>query len=130
METKVTVKTIQENKVPQIVGIVGALMVIAGAFLPWAISSVITVKGTDGDGTITLALAILSILFLLIKKIPAWIASILGAIVVTVGFIDYSQVKEAVLLDSGSVGIGLYLTILGSLVLILGSTLQFIKNRK
>lgn len=130
METKVTVKTVSENKVPQMMGMLGALIVIVGAFLSWAVSPSITVKGTDGDGTITLALAALAIVFLWIKKIPAWVSAILGAIILAVGIIDFSQVNEAVKLDNGTVGIGLYLTIGGGFVLLIGSIWQFIHNRK
>ncbi len=132
METKVTVKTVETNKTPKMIAMLGALVAIVAAFLTWGITSLATVKGTDGDGTITAVLGGLAILFLWIQKIPAWLSALFGLAIAAVGVIDFTNMKDAVALDpqNGSVGLGLYLTIAGGLVLLAGAAWQFSQNRK
>ena len=132
METKVTFKNIETAKAPKMIAMLGALVAIVAAFLPWGITSLATVKGTDGDGTITAVLGGLAIVFLWIQKIPVWISALLGLAVASVGVIDFVNMRDAVALDpgNGSVGIGLYLTIAGGVVLLIGAVMQLIQSRK
>jgi len=120
-------------------GLAGSVLVVLGALLPWASVLGMSVSGTDGDGMITLVIAVLAGLFLFIKKIPIWIPLILGVVVCGIGGYDmYSMLSstsgpdmaaaEELLGDlSVSIGIGLYLTILGGLGVIVGSVMEMKK---
>jgi len=109
------------------IGIAGCLLAIIGAFLVWATVSgggvEIDIKGTDEDkdGTITLILAIIAaaaIWFIAAKPWVIWVALAASVLFLLVGLYDTidimgTDVPEGV---SISVGIGLWLTVLGGIL--------------
>ncbi len=143
METKVT-QVIPPRQIGRYVAMIGAVILGIAAFLPWiVVEDLVTVKGMQGDGVITLGLAIVTLIFLLIKRIPLWISAILGLIAGIIGFYDsYSAatslnelqdiLKNNFLdpLTNENIGIGLYLTIVSSALIVFGSLIQWIKNYK
>ena len=122
----------------------GAGLVILGAFLPWVSVSVSllgessshSTNGIDGDGKITLLLAIGALVLTVLKnpaqaKLFALLALIASSLAALIGIYDATQIggnSEAKTMmeamGSGfkvSLGIGLYLTILGGAVAAFGS---------
>jgi hypothetical protein len=109
------------------IGIAGCALAIIGAFLVWAKVSggglEIEIKGTDEDkdGTITLILAVLAagaIWFIGVKPWVIWVALVASVLFLLVGIYDTvdimgTEVPEGV---SVSVGIGLWLTVLGGIL--------------
>lgn len=104
----------------------GAALTILGSFLPWAsvatIYGTMSVSGIDRDGMFTLVFGILMMLgVLLTLKKPgarAWGAGVLAVLTFFVGAIDLYDVSVRVSefssdLALGSVGIGLYMVIIG-----------------
>ncbi len=143
METKVT-NIIPPRQIGRYVAMIGTLVLGIAAFLPWvAVKDVVTVSGMEGDGVITLGIAIVTLLFLFIKRIPLWIPAILGLIAGVIGFYDsYSAATELSKLQdilknnfldpitNENIGMGLYLTIVSSALIVFGSLIQWIKNHK
>lgn len=143
METKVT-HIIPPRQIGRYVAMIGALALGLAAFLPWiVVKDVVTVNGMGGDGVITLGLAVITLLFLFIKRIPLWISTIIGLIAGVIGFYDsysaatnLSELQDILKnnfldpLTNENIGIGLYLTILASALIVFGSLIQWIKNSK
>lgn len=143
METKVT-HIIPPRQIGRYVAMIGALALGVAAFLPWIVADNITMKGMEGrDGIIILGLAVVTLLFLFIKRIPLWISTILGFVAGVIGFYNsYSAAKNLNELQdllknnfldpltNENIGIGLYLTILASALIVFGSLIQWIKNSK
>ncbi|NPA75980.1 MAG: hypothetical protein GXO25_07885 [Euryarchaeota archaeon] len=128
----------------QIVGIVGAVIVIVGLFLPWA-----TVTGTNPDtgekisetvyGYISIGLWIFVILGLIGAVIPkklggilALVFGILGVLVTWFNIMGIYALKA--MYDSDEIKIhmhyGGYVALLGFVILFIGGILQFIAFRK
>lgn len=103
--------------VPQRVSIGAMAVVVIGAFLPWVSLFGFSVRGTDGDGVITLLVALVGVVVLLVTsgvvgasaKQPGRVSQIalivLAAVVSLIGVIDMN----------GAAAIGLYLTLLAGL---------------
>lgn len=142
METKVT-HFAPPTQIPRNVAKIGALLVGIGAFLPWGSVDNIVSTGMSGDGKITLTFAIVVLLVLFIKKIPLWASMALGLIVAAIGIIQTFSINQKI--DeiksmfassltgpaiNGKIDIGIYLTILGSTLIIFGTFIQWIKNRQ
>ncbi|PKL36934.1 hypothetical protein CVV38_03545 [Candidatus Peregrinibacteria bacterium HGW-Peregrinibacteria-1] len=106
----------------RIVALISAAVIIIGALLPWGLVQEIKhiTYGYDGDGVITIPLAVIAIILLIIKKVPFWISLIIGLMVSAIGFIDYAAIADATA-EIGSVGIGMYLTIIGGIGLTIGA---------
>jgi hypothetical protein len=109
-----------EFQISQIIGIIGALCVIVGAFLPWATWSSITVAGVEGDGRITLFLGFIAGTLLLWyphgKKKASFL--ILGLIISFIGCYDaYDVSKEIMLGIKPNVGVGLFATVIGGIII-------------
>lgn len=106
------------------------LLVFIAAFLPWAtvdtaIGSV-SASGTDGDGVITLLLAIIAVAAVGASavglRLSEGIAGVMGIAIALIGIVDWSDVAgvvDAQGLASVSVGAGLVLTTLGGVALVL-----------
>lgn len=115
----------------------GAGLAALGSLLPWAsvtsIFGTISVNGTDGDGIITLVLAIVAGGLVLARKAPV-AALVLLAIVALVAVIDIADIAGAVddeeLGDFAtvSVGFGLWLVALGAAAGLFG-TIQHLRSR-
>lgn len=108
------------------------MVVVLGSFLPWARVLFFTLSGTDGDGTITLILGALAIAGLFVKKNGAAIAvAVLFLIVAGIGIYDYANISNKIaqsdtefIKDGVTVGVGLYLVILGGVVGLVGALLH------
>ena len=122
----------------QIIGLIGAILLIVGAFLPWGRTAIVDVTGLDGDGVITLGIGVVAIILLLIKKVPLWITIILGVVALAIGIIDMRGMAAAnteLGLEAGdefavSIGSGLYLTVVGGVGLIVGPIVGYIMRKK
>ncbi|MBL4694882.1 hypothetical protein JKY72_05950 [Candidatus Gracilibacteria bacterium] len=110
---------------------VSAIVLILAALLPWGSTENVTVLGIFGDDTfITIGVGILAILFLLTKKIPTWISLLLGLIALGTGINDYIALSNVFEGNGGSVGSGMYLTLLGGLGVVVGSILDMLRSAK
>ena len=108
-------------------GIIAAVMVALGAFLPWATVSFFgSVSGIDGDGKFTLVCAIaIGVMFGLWKRPALIVAVVLAGITLIVGILDLIDLGRASSDFGGfagvSPGIGLFLTVLAAIAaLVLG----------
>lgn len=125
------------------VAIVGGLLVVVGAFLPWGTVLGMSVNGTEGDGFITIALAVIAGILIAIKKVPLWVPMIFAILTLVVGGYDfynmysvndqftgadYALAEEFLGDMSVSVGTGLYMTVVGGIVLVVGNILAFMKK--
>lgn len=115
----------------QIVGIISAGLLIAAAFIPWGRTANVTILGIEGnDSKLTIAIGLIALVVLLIRKAPTIIALILGIAALLTGFYDYQQMALATSQMGGTVGTGLYLTILAANAVIICSVIDMIRNRK
>ena len=124
----------------RIVVFLGAGLLIFGSFLPWVKASIgllsVEKTGMDGDGVFTLGLGVAAILLFgllhsTIGRVLTLIAALLAAAVAFYDVIDVQQTADDLTSRAGtftinaSVGIGLWLAAMGSLVLIAGVILAF-----
>jgi hypothetical protein len=118
--------------------IVGAAALVVGSFLPWISAAApfigtVNFAGTEGDGKITLVLGIVGLVLGLIclsnpQKTLLWIAGVMGLVGVAVAGYDAGNISnklgDATASSNGlltaTVGIGLWLSIAGGVVLIVG----------
>lgn len=127
----------------RLIGAVAALVVVIGAFLPWAkVMGFISIAGTDGDGMYTLAAGVVGIFCCVVKKVPIWVTLILGLVVV--GVIGYDGYNLLAMNDAASsvateenpfaamaqvsIGIGAYATVLGGIGMIVGTIMEMKKK--
>lgn len=144
METKVTTFK-PAMPIGRNLALIGALGLGIASFLAWGEVADVSVSGMEGDGVITLVLAILCLAFLFIKKVPLWIVAILGAVAEAIGIIDFIEMNKVAndingtlnsingaegMTLSSSVGIGLYITIVAAGLIVIGSLIQLFQNRK
>lgn len=110
---------------------VSAVVLIVAAYLPWGSTENVTVLGVFGKDTIiTIGIGILAILFLLTKKIPTWVSLILGLIALGTGVNDYVSLSNVLQGNGGTIGSGMYLTLLGALGVVVGSILDMLRSAK
>ncbi len=99
--------------------LIGAILIIIGSMLPWGTAFGYEVSGLEGDGVYTLILGIVSIILL---ALVSWESGnkigqpILGIIVIVIAGNVFLDVRD---ISFFSVGIGLYLTIMGGIILLL-----------
>lgn len=113
----------------------GAALLALGSIGPWATIASFTTNGLEGDGVITLVLAIVAALVVLVararSRLPSRIAlGICGVLALTVAVIDVVDVsgtKAGSL--SASVGWGLWVALAGAVILI-GAVLARLANRR
>lgn len=67
------VKLTSKGQLGRLIAVISAVVLIIAAFLPWGSVLGLAVRGTEGDGVITIGLGIISIVLLLIKKVPVWV---------------------------------------------------------
>ncbi len=103
---------------------IGCGLIFVGALLPWAKLGIFEKNGTEGDGVITLILALIGAGLALIWTRSRWLAIVgvlVAAIVVFVGIYDMADVASGKTEFLGEeigpdIGEGLYLTVAGGLV--------------
>lgn len=118
----------------KIIALISSLALMIVSMVPWGVAmnkagEKVVVTGLKGDGKITIILGAIAIVCLLIKKIPIWVALILGLATTGVGIIDLLAVLKATKPVSGTVGYGLYITLFSGLGMIVGSLLELFKKR-
>ncbi len=142
METKVT-HVPAKKQYGRYVAAFGALLIIIGAFMPWGKVDDSIITGIDGDGMITLVTAIAILVLLLMKRISLLISTLLGALIAAIGVAQTFSISQKIeeiktifassLIGpniNGRIDFGVYLTILGSALVVFGAFIQWIKNRK
>lgn len=142
METKVTFRTPPAQS-GRYAAMAGALVVMVGSFLEWGTADGITYMGMDSDGRFTFTLGLIALLALFIKRIPLWLSIVLGVIIEVLGVIQSVNINAGIaelkgLFASsltgpqitGSIGIGVYLTIVGAALIVFGGLFQWLKNRR
>ena len=116
---------------PQRVSAVAIIVVVVAAFLPWASLFGISKIGIEGDGVITLILAILGAVLLALSSglvgrprfpgRPSQITLLVLAILVAlIGLVDMN----------GIAAIGLYLTLFGGVAWVVGAAWQLGASRR
>lgn len=114
-------------------GVVGsAVLLVIAAFLPWASLFGITVNGTDGDGGITIFLALVAGIMGVLaalqgKRWAAITAIVFGVLSFLVGLLNILDVSGTDIADT-SIGIGLWLTALAGLLIIVFGVLSLKKR--
>jgi hypothetical protein len=126
-----------------IIGISSILLIIA-AFLAWGPASsgeITTGVSAEGvpvfmlhitDGMLTIGIGAIAIGLLIVDmiyRVPAWIPLILGIIALGIGVIDFWAMAKATG-QYWSVGTGLYLTLLASGGIIVGSIVDIYRDTK
>ncbi|OPF84666.1 hypothetical protein VT50_0201160 [Streptomyces antioxidans] len=139
-----------------IFAIVGALIVLVGSLVNWVVSDTAGdggVKGTDGDGTITLivsiVMAIVFIAALVTKKGMLYLVGAIGALVSAVFAVKNMMDPEALVITKAqdklgvsekvaeqavkqlelSAGPGIYMVLVGALLALALGALGFMKSR-
>lgn len=115
--------------VASILLLTGAAAVVVGAFLPWVTWGSFSKAGTEGDGSITLVLAVATAAlgtFGLMKASRKMTigAIVAAALVVLIAVIDMVDVgSEVVFGVTFEIGIGLYMTLVGGIGALVGAAL-------
>jgi hypothetical protein len=106
----------------RIIGYIAAGLILIGSFLPWASITTgfgrIDVAGTDGDGKLTaIGAAVIALGFVLRNRWLLFIAIVAVGVVAALDYVDVSNRVGDVASDfaTASVGIGLYMIILGAI---------------
>ena len=124
----------------QLIGVAGFALLAIGSLLPWAsIQTVfgnVGVAGTNGDGKLTIGLALVGGLGLLLASSRGWrvvslIAALAAAAVVAYDWANLSSKASAVSNEyaTATVGVGLYVCLIGALAAVVGSILV-LKHRE
>jgi hypothetical protein len=103
--------------------VVAFATVVAGALMPWSKSGAFTTNGVDGDGLLTLVLAVAGIGSTLLGRRPRAVLITLSAACVCLltALIDLADLSRAAGPDIGD---GLYVTVAGATVASVLSALQ------
>lgn len=108
-----------------------AILLIISAFLYWGHTPNESIRGIEGDGKITIILGLLAFIFLFIRRISLWISLALGILALAIGSIVLIQVLDVVREVPGNkVGAGLYMGILASFGIVLGTIGDLLVKRK
>lgn len=110
--------------------LLSAAALTVSAFLPWGYNENVMVTGLDGDGFIVIGLGILAFLMLFIKRIPIIINLVIAGMGLILGFTVYGDMYTATKIINGQIGIGIYLTITASILMILAVTVEIFDERK
>jgi hypothetical protein len=122
----------------------GAVLLLAGSFLPWARAEAgpftATKNGIDGDGVLTLVLALAVALLLFLARSPkvmAWLIVGLAGLATVVAVIDVVDVSNRAkdleasvssLNVSASVGYGLWMALVGGIVAVVGGMVALVQG--
>jgi hypothetical protein len=124
--------------------LVGAALLALGAFLPWAEASSahasFSSAGIDGDGAFTLFAAIVGVVVLIVVRRPALAGGLVIVAAAAAGIVavhsavdlaDKASRLESVRPDvSAGVGIGVWLSIAGAVVALVGGVLALVLARQ
>lgn len=131
----------------KVVVLAGAALLVLGSVLPWAkleVSSSLfsvsdTKNGLDGDGVLTLVLAVVAVLvFLLVKsrKVTGWLVTVAGFLAGAIAIYDIVDVKGAFddldvpssINADATVGVGLWIAAVAAVVLFVGGVLCLVQK--
>jgi hypothetical protein len=125
----------------RVLTLLGAIGLIVGAFLPWvSIKSVLGSffeSGIKGYGVFSAGIGVILLLMALLAKgkagkIYSWVVSILGLLVGILIFSVYNNILHVVVKPAqtlvASIGSGIYLSILGSLLGFIGGLLSILQT--
>ena len=131
------------NNTPALIALVGAVLIAIGSFLPWVSVEAggfsDSKTGIEGDGTITLFLAVVIGVIAAIAlsrgalpKAAAIIAIIAAVIAIAIAVIDFIDIQsrisdvedESAGLASASMGLGMWVLIVGSIAALVGSIMS------
>lgn len=115
----------QKSQSFRYLALVSAAILCVSAFLSWGSVMTEKITGMQGDGFVTSGLGLVAFLLLSQKKVPLWISMILGLIAMGISIWDYTVLVPIMKDVNGSFGIGIYLTIISSFLLFLGSLVQW-----
>lgn len=115
---------------PQKISAVSMLVVVVGAFLPWVSVLGINAYGIQGDGVLTLILALAGLVLLAVtsalfrpdrtqSKVSSIATLVLALIVTLIGLNDTTNFAA----------IGIYLTLLGGIAWVVGSVWQLASHK-
>jgi len=132
-----TATTGWEWNAASILTVVGAVLVVLGAFLPWAKVGFLSVDGTEGDGILTLILGLAAGLLGALGFLKGAKGLLIGSIVcaglaLLIGVYDIANINSVVDGPFGlevEVGMGLYLTVLGAAAGVAGPILKLVRGR-
>ena len=125
------------------IALLSAVVIALGSIAPFAQFKDIKLSGLEGDGKITLAIAILTIVAILVKKIPAYANIVLGSMALALAAFDYSKLSattETIKTSADNpymtnvaatlqLGSGLQLVIIGAIGVIAGSVVHIIQKK-
>lgn len=101
------------------------VLIVIGSFLPWASMGVFSVSGIEGDGIVTLLLAVVAVVvYFALKKKPTVVSvvvAIIGVLSLIITIISYYNLGE---LELASPGGGLIMATIGSIALIVSGILN------
>lgn len=116
-------------EVEEIFAAISAIILIVAAFLPWGSSANASITGIAGtDSLATIGIGILALITLLMRNIPNFIPLILGIAAFVISLNDFVIMNKLTNALEGSVGYGLYLTLLGSLGVFIGTAIEVIRS--
>jgi len=110
---------------PQRISLAAMLVVVLAAFLPWVSIFGLSKRGIEGDGVLTLLLALAGVVVLVLTtglvgsprtpgRAPQIVLLVLAAVVALVAVLDMN----------GAAASGLYLTLLGGIAWVVGAVWQ------
>ena len=113
-----------------VIGVVGAVLIILGALLPWVVDDSMFetgVPGIIGEGRITLVFGALALLLVVWAHIrpSTWaaIATLVLAAIVTVMMVrEINDILTTT--DSGPIGVGIHVSLLGAIIMLLGGAFR------
>jgi hypothetical protein len=129
----------------RIVAGIGAALLIVGAFLPWAKVSAgflnveVTGVDADNDGWVTLGCGVVALVVLLVAnpRVRGVLAGLAGGVAAWVGVSDLIDVRRgiddlekasSVIAAHASVGIGLWMTVVGAVVVVLAAAMNVMER--
>lgn len=112
------------------IALISALFLVISAFMTWGYTDYASVTGGLGDGMITRIIGVAAFVFLFIKRINIWASLVLGLISLGISINDYISLTAVLKTLSGNVGSGMYVTILSSVGLVLGTVIEMIYEKK
>lgn len=106
-----------------------AATISISAALCWGSVATESVIGIQGDGIITMIIGIIALFCLAMRCVPLYVSILIGLVALGVSGWDYFSVSKVMQEINGSVGIGLYLTMAASFLLVVSSFIQWRRGR-
>ena len=133
-----------KNNLGRNIALISALIIALGSIAPFAGFEEFIVYGLQGDGKITLGIAVFIIISILLKKVPAYVNILFSSFALALAAVDYSKLSETTstikntvtanpymtnIASSIEVGSGLQLIMMGAIGVIAGSVIHVIQKK-